>query len=472
MKKLLVIVFVLIGAPLLLIKQVKAQSNQPLAEFSKIKADGNAIIELIFADRYSVYSEQKPNADIEVENGVLKISGNGIYKVYTKSIRAIDIDGAVQLKCKDTIIADDLIIELDGVSKADVIIKSNTLKAEADGTASLTLSGTVSLAAIEADGVAAIRAEKLTAKSATIKTDGVSMVRIHVTTNLTVNADGTSTVRFSGNPEFKNLNIDGASIVKSIDNGEEFNEQRALSVERDDTTKIRFGSKKFMIIDSGKDSTREIKAKKGMKNVYAGFELGIGSFITPDFAFTFDNNYKPLNTRMGNSWFFGLNLFEFDGHIIKNKLAVTTGFGMTWSNYRFDGDNYLTPNNDSIMFTASNNALTQNKLYTYDLNAPVMIKFAPGRKGKSDKGFHIATGLIFRYITTMQVRTESTANGYKQKVKIEDDFNINPFKVDATIRIGFDKIKVFANYSLTPYFSQNSVPDVRTFSAGVTLIGF
>jgi hypothetical protein len=61
---------------------------------------------------------------------------------------------------------------------------------------------------------------------------------------------------------------------------------------------------------------------------------------------------------------------------------------------------------------------------------------------------------------------------------MRDDYSINPFRVQATARVGYGWFRAFANYSLTPYFKKDSGvagqenPDIRVFSAGITLIPF
>jgi len=102
----------------------------------------------------------------------------------------------------------------------------------------------------------------------------------------------------------------------------------------------------------------------------------------------------------------------------------------------------------------------------------LLIKLAPGTKKSARKGFHIAAGAIFHYVINKRVVTETSSGGFDQRVELEDDFNINPLRADATVRAGYGRIKLFANYSLTPYFNKSKAPDVRLFSAGLTLIGF
>lgn len=462
---------VLIGAPLFFIKIATAQSSLPLNEFDKIKADANVKIELMIADRHSAYNESGKQINASVENGTLNISasaaGNETIKIYTRSIRSIILDGAATLTCKDTI-KNDLLVDMDGAAKSALIVSATQVNVKLDGAAKLELGGNAQTLSANLDGAAKLDAEAFSATQVNVETDGAASATVHPDSTLKGKSDGMSSIRYLGDPANKSLSVDGLSSIKGITSGDVFDDKaiEGIASGPGDTTRLKFGNKKFLIIG---DDEKKKDEKRRMKRVYAGFEMGVNGFATPDLT-KFSSPYKGLNGQIGKSWFFGLNLFELNGHIIKNKLALTTGLGMQWSNYRFDGDDYLAANVDSLGFVSSPDALSKNKLYTFDLNAPFMIKFAPGSKTRANGGFHIAAGAIVRYITTAQVITETSARGFDQRVEFRDDFNINPFKVDGTVRIGYDKVKLFFNYGLTPYFSKS--PDVRTFAAGITVIGF
>ncbi len=111
-------------------------------------------------------------------------------------------------------------------------------------------------------------------------------------------------------------------------------------------------------------------------------------------------------------------------------------------------------------------------MYNFNINVPLLVKFAPRTK-KNRNGFHLAAGVIGTFKAHSHEKQETSANGYTEEIKIKDDFNINPFRVAATVRVGYGWFRAFANYSLTPYFKQtNGNPDVRVFSAGITLVPF
>ena len=478
---------ILIGAPLIYLKPIKAQNSIPINEFTKINLSAVANVELVIADRYSVYIEnnaEKLNSAIKVVNNELIIGDNfntaGKIKVYAKSITDIRLDGEANLKSLDTLKSSDLNIIMDGASEAHLIVSSNNIKVDIDGGANLILDGKATNAVIETDGAALLNASKLSVINMNIEADGGSNVKIFVSESLHAKADGASLVIYQGEPKNKIFSIDGAGKIKS--NTDEYTTDLNIDIPTykitpdADTTRLKIGKRKFIIIDDNKvdkeKSTDESEKRRRMKRVYAGLETGVNALTTSSMNFTHSNDYKFLNTKLGSSWLYGINLFEFDGHIIKNKLAFTTGLGSQFSNYHFEGNSYITPNSDKLTSTDAGVALTKNKLFTYDINVPLLIKYAPGTKKGAHGGFHIAVGTIVRYTSTAKVVNETTARGFEERFTFNDDFNINTFRVDGTVRVGYKEIKLFANYALTPYFNNSKAPDVRAFNAGIMFLAF
>jgi hypothetical protein len=77
MKLYILKLFLLFGGPIfIVVKSASAQSSQPLPEFDKIRIDDNVQVELVIADRYSVYIENKsPNSEpITVYGGILSLN--------------------------------------------------------------------------------------------------------------------------------------------------------------------------------------------------------------------------------------------------------------------------------------------------------------------------------------------------------------------------------------------------------------
>lgn len=491
MKTYLIKLFLLLGGPLfLLTRPVSAQTSQPLQEFSKIRIVDNIQVELVIADRYSIYIEDKEayQDNIFVTNGVLSLSAENArgkkVKIFTKSVQQITLDGTARIESLDTIKTEGIQIQLDGASKAKLILDCQMAKVNMDGGAELIVSGKTNQLSLNADGASHFKGLNFTIQDATVTVDGAAQAKVAVNNSLSAKADGAAKISFKGNPLTRNFSVDGMAKIEALDTREETNniiieEEKEIVNGDGDTTRVKLGKRRLMIIEDKEgehtygEIPKEPKQRK-MKSVWGGFELGVQGFTTPSMNFTMPASYDYLTSNVGKSWFFGLNLPELDGQIIQNKLAITTGIGMVWSNIRFDGNEFMTPGIDSMASStpAAGTNLTKNKLYTYDITAPLLIKIAPGNQKKAKAGFHIALGAIFHYVAIKRVVTESSSLGFDQRLEMDDDFNIYAFRADATVRVGYDRIKLFANYSLTPYFNTNKAPDVRLFAAGLTVIGF
>lgn len=485
----------LLGGPIWIVKSGNAQTNQPLPEFSRIVLDDNVNVELVIADRYSVYmmagtSEGEP---FRVTNQTLRITADQTQgqkvKVYAKQVTYIESSGASRLTSADTLRGEALQFKLNDASRIILPIVANQVTVSLEGGSRLDLSGSAEKLSVSCDDAAHFSGYDLKAKEVNAEAKGASAVKIHVQNKLSAKADDASSIRYNGTPEMKSFILDGLASIKANEGEETFNALTPLAPpappaplgesDRSDTTRVKIGKRKLMIIEDD-EASKEYGEEEGkskhreMKTVWGGFELGVQSFATPSGSLSMPTAQSFLNTNIGSSWFFGLNFGDLDGHIIRNKLALTTGLGLLWNNIHLDGNDYLTPNTNLLTATApaAGVNLSKNKLYTFDITAPALIKFAPGTKKKANGGFHIATGVILHYVMNKRVVTETSSNGYDERHEYEDDFNINSFRADATVRVGYDRVKLFANYALTPYFNTNKAPDVRLFYAGLTLIGF
>jgi hypothetical protein len=53
-----------------------------------------------------------------------------------------------------------------------------------------------------------------------------------------------------------------------------------------------------------------------------------------------------------------------------------------------------------------------------------------------------------------------------------NQYHLNPFKLDATVRVGWSFLNFFANYTVTPMFQKNQGPELYPWAVGITLIGW
>jgi hypothetical protein len=478
-------------ALLVLSTAAMAQTEVSLPAFTKIEMDAPIKVQLVAGTISRAILNSNPTAyKFNVNNGTLIIeySGNGannndIIKVYYSTIKSIKLDGVADISMDEgsSINGESLDLEIDGASRINLKTDLKKLGIKADGASRIYLQGKAEVASIEIDGASKLYGNELKCNSLKVNADGSTYFNVNASETLEINADGAAKGIYTGNPVNKRINVSGVSTIVDANTGESMADDRTQS--NDDTTRITVGKKKVIIIEEG--SGIRIETEQGdekccgneskrydLKKVYAGFELGMSQLMSPNFSSKLPTGYDFLDCRVEKSWFYGINLLEGDLQLVKNKLAITTGLGMEFLNLRFNTDQLLIANVNTVSADSGLTAFNKNKMYNYNLNVPLLIKFAPRTK-KDINNFHFAVGVIGTFKAYSHLRTESTAPGYEQASKTKDDFNINPFRLTATARIGYGWFRAFANYSLTPYFNQeNGNPDIRLFSAGITLIPF
>ncbi|MCG9881396.1 MAG: DUF2807 domain-containing protein [Bacteroidia bacterium] len=462
-----------------------AQKETRLTNYTKINFDVPLKVVLVkgsepkfkVGEGYEKISCEVKNETLEIElNGTVP-SANQKLTLYYTTLDAIEMDGAgsIETEGSEKITSNEFKLVSRGAVKAILGIEANDFLLETQGASKVTLSGSAKNAKLNVSGASKIYANELACKDMMVNASGASFYNINSKGDLLIDASGTSKGIYSGNPENKIINISGLANIVDAATGDQMKDDRMG--DGDDTTRITIGKKKLIIIEDkdkitlGEESNKKDK-KYELKSVFAGFELGVNQFTTNSMSTNLPNQYDFLEVKPEKSFFFGLNLLEGDYQIITNKLAITTGFGMEFQNFGFNTNRTLIPNQNAVMADSGLFALSRNNLYAYQLTVPLLLKFAP-RTSKSKNKFHAAIGVIGSFKAYSHLRTETSAQGFEQETFIKDDFNINPFRLSATARVGYGWFRLFANYSLTPYFkTEQATPDFRTLSVGLTVIPF
>ena len=157
----------------------------------------------------------------------------------------------------------------------------------------------------------------------------------------------------------------------------------------------------------------------------------------------------------------GINLFN-------KRMYFSPGIGLDWNKYHFkDKQQSLSTQNDTVLFLVDS-AVTYDKykLRTTYLQVPVLVGFRLGNLDK--KVVNVQIGAIAGYNIGAITKSKYALNGTKYKDKVRDDYNINPFKLDAVARVSFGDVGLFGRYSFTSLFEENKAPTVTPFSVGLT----
>lgn len=257
-----------------------------------------------------------------------------------------------------------------------------------------------------------------------------------------------------------------------------------------DTTKIRFGKRKVIIIE--KDGTTAIEIPKGeefnskkdrdsdffykkkprFEGHWAGFEWGFNGFMDPNYSINMKDDLKFLELRQGRSWNINLNILQYSLGFGTDKIGLVTGLGFEFNDYQFRNKTNIKVVNGVTVVDSSyvNYKVSKTKLSTSHLTVPLLLEFQIPTYSDRHRIF-FSTGVIggVRLGTHTKVVYE---DNNEKKDKVKDDFNLSAFRYGLTARIGYRGLKVFANYYPTALFEKDKGPEVYPFSVGLILLSF
>ncbi len=473
-------------------KLTLAQTEMELQPFKKIVVTGAVKVVLVKADKPSISSiGSLSDFKINIQNGVLSI---GLLNPLLKNPNPIVLHFThlLMVEAKDfscvgngigsNLAMDTLVLKSSDAAYFDLNLEVGQLILNAKDASKIKLIGKVDSASIDLFDASKLYASGLEIRQIGINASASSYFNVNVSQGIDVNATDAARGVFVGSPINKKFNVNGLARIVDAETGEKMQDERAGAM---DTMRISVGKKKLIIIEEGNgvelsadnDSLEKVKElndtkKYKLRKTYAGIEFGFNQFVSPSLK-AIPNDYAYLKCNTLKSWFISYNLLEGDVHLIRNKIALTSGLGIMFQNMRFNTNRLLVPNTSVIAADAGLVSVSNNNLFNTQFNVPLLLKYAPRTKNLRNK-FNMAIGVIGTFNIYTHLRVVSSAKGYTEDLQIKDDFNINPFGAMGTLRISYSWLHMFTNYSLTPYFrTQNQAPynpDLRLFSFGLAII--
>ena len=460
---------------------LSAQEIRNVGNFNVIKAGDsfNIIISQCESNTVQVDADEKSQLQIktEVKDGILSIIAIDniksdkplVINIGIKSLSNLDITGAADVKSGNQLICDKLTIASNGAGKIHLDIKASDVKINISGAGNVVLIGTAQLLEATLTGAGNLRASNLEVDKAKVKVSGAGDAKINVKQNLDADVSGAGSVIYKGNPTDRNINITGFGSVRESRSGN--GEETA-----NDTTKLKLGKKKYVIIGDGKDDDEDedkevISKKDSLRNYneefkhWTGFEIGVNGLLDYNNKLDAPEGSTFLELNYARSIHFGLNLFEKNFHIYENYVNLVTAFGFDFKHYALK--NNVTLNSDATYLDASIDEVKykKNTLNVSYIKAPLMLEFNTSKK--ANHNFHVAFGAQFEYRIHSVLKQKYDLNDKHNKIKQRDDFNLEPFLYTATAHIGYNNVTLFANYGLNRLFKKDKGPQVYPFTAGV-----
>ncbi len=275
---------------------------------------------------------------------------------------------------------------------------------------------------------------------------------------------------------FVAFTINGISQEVAIQNPEVKQSSELISPEDSvnqpasaDTSVVRIGKKDVKVIDHeggteiiwGKDKKRKSKKFNGH---WEGVELGFNGFDKADYSMYNGNDFMALN--QGKSGEFALNFYELNIGLAKSYVGLVSGMGLSFNSYRFENPYTIekgAQRTEPVLLGYDD--LSKSKLAISYLNVPLLLEFQIPVNQNEGRLF-VNAGII----GAVKIGSHTKVKHGDTKDKDRDGFNLNAFKYEATARIGYKDVSLFAKYSLTPLFQAGKGPELTPFTIGISFL--
>ena len=239
--------------------------------------------------------------------------------------------------------------------------------------------------------------------------------------------------------------------------------------------------------ESAQDALRE---RRNKFTYWSGVDFGINTFIASDGRIGDGPNAGPFLLDNLRSRWVSINFMEQKYEFGSNHAGFFWGLGLEYTGYHLSENVRLAYNADSTYaIPVSDPHFTKNKIRQTGLRLPLMFEFntksAPvptspeewkafhKKKGFDRKGnFHIAVGVIGSWYFDNMYKQKYSEGNETRKLRDNGDYNLLPYRVAASVRIGYGGLNLFTEYGLTPMFKEGTAPRLAPFLVGITLIGF
>jgi len=214
----------------------------------------------------------------------------------------------------------------------------------------------------------------------------------------------------------------------------------------------------------------QIKNHRGKKEYdpdghWGGFTFGLNNFMNNSFEMTLPQNGEFLELKP-TSFSFGYNVFDIDFPIIPKHALIITGLGAVWSNYQFENDITLRQNDAGFVegFVDSNIDLRYSSLNTCHLQIPLIFEF--NTKTRNENIF-IGAGVIGGYRLMTKTIQKLENEPIDNKHISHESLQVSPLRYDLTVRMGYQHLYLYGNYSMVSLFKKDKGPEVYPFTFGL-----
>jgi hypothetical protein len=261
--------------------------------------------------------------------------------------------------------------------------------------------------------------------------------------------------------------------ISSYSQVSKMNEQNNKAYARPDTSVVEFKKREILIIRNPVKRTRTMEhsldtlktyfqKKKEFKGMWPDIEAGFNNYLDNTGKIASNAGSKKLELKTYSSFEFTWNITKTSFKLYKDKLGIFTGIGLTFNNYYFKNQiKFLKDTTPNQFVYDTTSSFKRNKLAITYLNIPLILDYQV-KVGQSR--FHISAGVTGSIKTGSRIKQ---AGGDHDKHVYKGSYQLSPYKLQGTLRIGYGSFDIYTNYSFTKLFKTNKGPELYPISFGI-----
>jgi len=249
-----------------------------------------------------------------------------------------------------------------------------------------------------------------------------------------------------------------------------------VEIETPDTTRFNIGETEFIVIhhednnfdtlkvDGENDSSDDCNDCTEFAH-WVGFEVGVNSMLNSTGGLNF-NTDQFLEIDPAESFNFAINIAQLKLPFKTHHVGLVTGLGFEHSRFGFKNNYVIDYDNNSTWGTIdSTKNFSKNQLRAWYFHIPVLLQFNTSKY--HSKNVHLAIGVVGGVRMTSKTVQEYDIHGGEEEDVAKRKYNLNPYKLTATARLGYKNIGLFANYSLLPLFENGKTEAAYPLTFGI-----
>jgi hypothetical protein len=215
----------------------------------------------------------------------------------------------------------------------------------------------------------------------------------------------------------------------------------------------------------GSANTTVAKPKKSVSIGFdfTRFDLGFSRYLDQG-SFTLSPANANLDFMPAKTSNVGFDFFQFK-YKPSDKFRFYIGAGLDWNHIRLNNNVTFQKNQATLTATQEVINFTKNRFSSRYLRIPIGFDFT--KTIQNDNKLHLVLGPELGFLLNGKVKQESKERG---KEKFKDDYNFNPFRYGAFVRVGYKGMGIYTKYYFNDVFAKGQGPaELKNISFGLSM---